>query len=72
MHTLMQISKSPYMFVFIWKQYPKKFTFLILRILDLFAREVCKFLKKRANFYLILLFLNSYKQTFCISHKYIP
>ena len=34
------------MFVFIKKQYPENFTFLILRILELFAREVCKFLKK--------------------------
>ena len=33
------------MFVFI-KQYPENFTFLILRILELFAREICKFLKK--------------------------
>ena len=39
-------SKSPYMFVFIRKQYPENFAFLILRILELFAREVCKFLKK--------------------------
>ena len=42
--TLMQIWKS-YMFVFIWKQYPENFTFLILRILELFALELCKFLK---------------------------
>ena len=44
--TLMQVWKSPYMFVFIYKQYPESFAFLILRILKLFAREVCKFLKK--------------------------
>ena len=44
--TLMQIWKSPYMFVVIQKQYPAKFTFLILNILELFAREVCKFPKK--------------------------
>ena len=44
--TLMQIWKSPYMFVFIWKQYPENFAFLILRIIELFAREVCIFLKK--------------------------
>ena len=44
--TLMQIWKSRYMFVFIWKQYPANFTFLILIILKLFMREVCKFLKK--------------------------
>ena len=33
------------MFVLIQKQHPENFTFLILRILELFAREVCKFLK---------------------------
>ena len=43
--TLMQIWKSPYMFVFIWK-HPESFAVLILRILGLFAREVCKFLEK--------------------------
>ena len=44
--TLMQIWISLYMFVFTWKQYSENFAFLILRILDLFTREVCKFLKK--------------------------
>ena len=34
------------MFVFIQKQYSEKIAFLILRILDLFTREVCKLLKK--------------------------
>ena len=34
------------MFVFIQKQYTENFAFLILRILALFAREACKFLKK--------------------------
>ena len=34
------------MFVFIKKQYAENFAFLILRIPTLFAREVCKFLKK--------------------------
>ena len=34
------------MFVFILKQYPENVAFLILRILELFAHEVCKFLKK--------------------------
>ena len=43
--TIMQIWKSPYIFVFIQKQYPEYFAFLILRILEL-LREVCKFLKK--------------------------
>ena len=36
----MQIWKSPDMFVFIWKQYPENFACLILKILELFAREV--------------------------------
>ena len=44
--TLMQILKSPYKFVFIWKRYPESFAFLIPRTLELFTREVCKFLKK--------------------------
>ena len=44
--TLMQIWKSLSMFVFIEEQYPENFAVLILRILKLFAREVCKFLKK--------------------------
>ena len=38
------------MFAFIKKEKPENFAFLILRILELFAREVCKFLKKYANF----------------------
>ena len=38
------------MFVFIWRQYPESFALLMLRILELFAREVCKFRKKQANF----------------------
>ena len=56
------------MFVFIQKKCSENFAFLILRILELLAREVCKFLKKQANFYLILLFLNACKQTFHTSH----
>ena len=43
--TLMQIWKSHYMFAFIWKQCPENFAFLIPRIVELFARKVCKFLK---------------------------
>ena len=46
----MQIWKSPYMFVFILKQYPESVAFLVQRIIELFIREVCKFLKKQANF----------------------
>ena len=34
------------MFAFIQKQYPENFAFLIQSILKLFARKVCKFLKK--------------------------
>ena len=44
---LMQIWKSCYTFVFISKQYPENFAFLILRILELSARDVCYFLKSR-------------------------
>ena len=44
-HALIQIWKSPYMFVFIQKQYPQIFAFFILRSLELFASEVCKFFK---------------------------
>ena len=42
----MQIGKSPYTIVFIQKQNPEYFAFLILRILKLFARGVGQFLKK--------------------------
>ena len=44
--TLMQIWKSLNIFVFISKQYPENFAFLILRVLELFIREVGIFLKK--------------------------
>ena len=44
--TLMQIWKSPNMFLFIQKQYPENFAFLILTIHELFTREVSKCLKK--------------------------
>ena len=44
--TLMQIWKFHYMFVFLQKQYPENFAFLILRINELFTRKVCFFLKK--------------------------
>ena len=60
--------KSPYIFVFIQKQYLANFAFLILRIIKLFTREVCKFLKNKANFQYILSFRNVCKQTFHISH----
>ena len=42
----MQIWKFLYMFGFIKKQYPENFAFFLLRILKLFTREVCIFLKK--------------------------
>ena len=42
----MQIWKSPYMFVFMLKQYPENFAFLILGILELSVREIGKYLKK--------------------------
>ena len=44
--TLMQIWKYPHMFLFILKQYPENFAFLTVRILELFAPEICKFLRK--------------------------
>ena len=48
--TLMQIWKSlcifVYIFVFIQNQYPENFALLILKITELFAHEVCKFIKK--------------------------
>ena len=44
--TLMQIWKSANMYLFIQNQCPESFAFLILRILELFTREICKFLKK--------------------------
>ena len=50
------------MFVFVQKQYPENFAFLILRILELFASEVkTYFLKRRLIFilfYCFLLFIN--------------
>ena len=64
--TLMQIWKSPTVIVLKWKQYPNDFTSLILRIFKLFAREVCKFLK-RVCFYLILIFC----ATFHIFHMWV-
>ena len=40
--TLMQIWKSPYMFVLIQKKYPENLALLVLRILELYTRKVCK------------------------------
>ena len=42
----MQIWKSPYMFVFILKWYPKIYVFWILKILKLFARKICLFFEQ--------------------------
>ena len=42
--TWMQIWKSLNMFVFISKEYPENLAFLILRVLELFTREVGIFL----------------------------
>ena len=39
-----RFENAPYMSVFKKKQYPENFVFLILRVLELFAREVCEFL----------------------------
>ena len=60
--TLKQIWKSRTVFVLIWKEYPQNFASFILRILKLFARGVCKFLNKFANFYLILIFVHFFSQ----------
>ena len=40
--TLMQIRKSPFIFVFIQKWYPENFVFLFLRFLELHTRKVCE------------------------------
>ena len=38
------------MFVFLSKKYPEHFAFLILKIVELFAREVFDSLKRKSNF----------------------
>ena len=38
----MQIWKSAYLFLFIWKYYSENFALLILRILELHARKLAK------------------------------
>ena len=57
MGVLIEIRKSLYVFMFIDEQYPESFAFFILRILELFIRGVCIFLKKQATFEHTLLFL---------------
>ena len=56
------------MLVFFIKKILGNFALFILRILELFAYQVCKLIKNKANFYLALLFLNVYKQTLHVSH----
>ena len=60
----MQIGKSPYNFCVHIKTPPWKFRFLILGILELLAREVCKFL----NIYSFMLIFNIFYINF---FKYI-
>ena len=40
--TLMQIWNCPYVDVLLKKYYPENFSFLILRILELFTGKLCK------------------------------
>ena len=49
------------MLVFFIKEIPGNFALLIQRIIELFAYQLCKLIKKKANFYLDLLFVNVYK-----------
>ena len=44
-YTNADLKISIYVLIFI-KKYPENFAFLFLRILELFARKVCLFLKK--------------------------
>ena len=46
----MQIWKFHYVLGFMYKQYPENFALLILRILELFTREICIFSKERLIF----------------------
>ena len=51
------------MFVLMQKQYPENFTFLILGVLELSAREVCKCFKKQVifnMFYCFWMFVNKF------------
>ena len=65
--TLIQIWKSAYMIAFMWKQYPENFEFLILRILGLFTRKVCIFLRCRLLLnvlYCFCIFVNKHFTSF--------
>ena len=61
--------------VFIWKQYPENFAFLILRILELFAVKFVNFSKSRlifTLFYCFSMFVNklfTYPRKRCFSVK---
>ena len=61
--------------VFIWKQYPENFTFLILRILELFSVKFINFSKSRlifTFFYCFSMFVNklfTYPRKRCFSVK---
>ena len=59
-------------FLFILKKYPENFAFSILRILKLYAREVCKFLISRLIFilfYCCWMFVN--KLFTYLTHAYL-
>ena len=62
--TLMQIWKFHYMLDSLWKQYPENLAVSILRILKLFSRKVCIFLKKQTTFlnifYCFCMFVNKH------------
>ena len=66
--TLMQISRSSYVFVFIWKQYPENLAFLTLRILQLITREFRKFV----NFLKIRLIFNIFYCFWMFLNKTFP
>ena len=66
--TLIQISKSPYMFVFIKNTILWKICILNPNSSWVICPWSLKFLKNYANFQYILLFLNVCKQTFDTSH----
>ena len=61
--TLMQIWKSPYVLVFLQEQYPENFTFLILKILELFSVKFVNFLKSRLIFIRFYCFVNKLSHT---------
>ena len=62
--TLVQIWKSPYMYMFIGAWYSENFPFLILRTIDSFTLKVCIFLYNLYLVCIILFFLYVCKQTY--------